>query len=129
MSDTIDTPDTEHQESTAHSHGQEHGYGAEHGSLKSYLIGFSGSVVLTVIPFWLVLGDVLSSNTWTVVLILALGVMQIFVHLRYFLHIDTATEGGWQLMSLIFCLVLLMIALVGTVWVMGHLDANMKMNI
>ena len=38
-------------------------------TLKGYLTGFLLSVFLTVVPFWLVMGDVLGSNaataTWT----------------------------------------------------------------
>ena len=126
MSATPGTPsDSEH--SYVHSHGPEHAYGAEHGSLNGYLIGFFVSVVLTIIPFWLVMGDVFSSTAATVLLILVLGVAQIFVHLRYFLHIDTSSEGGWQLMALMFSMVLLVIVLVGSIWVMNHLHENMML--
>jgi hypothetical protein len=40
-------------------HAHDHGTGGEsHGSVKSYLIGFVLAVVLTVIPFWMVMsGD------------------------------------------------------------------------
>lgn len=111
--------------STAHSYGTDHDYGSEHGTLKGYLIGFVLSVVLTAIPFWLVMGDVLASVPATVILVLALGVVQIYVHLVYFLHIDTSTEGGWQLMALAFTLILVVIVLVGSIWVMAHLHSNM----
>lgn len=125
MSGASETSTTGQHEATVHGHGEEHGYDSEHGSLRGYLIGFFASVVLTVIPFWLVMGGVLSSDAMTVLTILALGVIQIFVHLRYFLHIDTAQEGGWQLMGLCFTMVLLVIVLVGSIWVMGHLMSNM----
>lgn len=125
MSDSTKASAVEHHAATVHSHGEEHGYGSEHGSMKGYMIGFFASVVLTVIPFWLVMADVLTSVPLTVLAILGLGVIQIFVHLRYFLHIDTAQEGGWQLMSLCFTMVLLVIVLVGSIWVMEHLMMNM----
>lgn len=125
MSSSNGTSTAGEHEATVHGHGEEHGYDSEHGSLRGYLIGFFASVVLTVVPFWLVMGDVLSSTPLTVLTILALGVVQIFVHLRYFLHIDTAQEGGWQLMALCFTMVLLVIVLVGSIWVMNHLMLNM----
>lgn len=112
----------------SHGHGEEHGYDAAgHGSLQGYLIGFVLSVVLTVIPFWLVMGHVLGNELFTVILILALGVGQIFVHLRYFLHIDTTAEGGWQLMSTAFTIILIFIVLVGSIWVMYELHSNMML--
>lgn len=128
MSSTQDTQAPARDEALSHGYGEEHGYeAAEHGSLKGYLIGFVLSIVLTAIPFWLVMGDVLASTALTVVLILALGVVQIYVHLSYFLHIDTTAEGGWQLMSTAFTIILIFIVLVGSIWVMGHLNSNMML--
>ena len=34
-------------------------------------------------------------------------------------------EGGWTILALIFTLTLVLITLVGSVWVMYHLDTNM----
>ena len=96
-----------------------------HGSMRDYVIGFVLSVILTVIPFWLVMGDVLESRVWTVALIMIFGAIQIVVHMVYFLHMNRKSEGGWILMSLLFTGIIIVIALVGSLWVMHHLDANM----
>lgn len=122
----MSTPVTD-KDSLSHGYGADHGYGTEHGTLKGYLIGFVLSVILTVIPFWLVMGDVFSSTLATVILVLTLGVVQIYVHLVYFLHLDTSTEGGWQLMALSFTLILVVIVLIGSIWVMAHLHSNMML--
>lgn len=114
-------------DAVAHTHGEDHDYEETHGSLKGYLIGFFASVVLTAIPFWLVMGEVLSSSLAIATIILALGAVQIYVHLVYFLHVDTSQEGGWQFMTMAFSIIVLFIVLVGSVWVMGHLDANMML--
>jgi cytochrome o ubiquinol oxidase operon protein cyoD len=53
------------------------------------------------------------------------AVVQIFVHMIYFLHMDARTEHGWSLMALIFTIVMVVIALAGSLWVMYHLNANM----
>jgi cytochrome o ubiquinol oxidase operon protein cyoD len=104
-----------------HAHVDSHG----HGTLRSYLIGFGLSVILTAIPFWLVMTGVLESKTATALAIMAFAVMQIFVHMIYFLHMNARSQGGWTLMALIFTLVLVVIALTGSLWVMYHLNANM----
>ena len=96
-----------------------------HGSMRDYVIGFVLSVILTVIPFWLVLGDVLESRVWTVALIMLFGAVQIVVHMVYFLHMNRKSEGGWILMSLIFTGIIILIALAGSLWVMYHLNVNM----
>lgn len=104
--------------SEAHAHHDAHGDdhhhdGASHGTFKSYMIGFVLSVILTAIPFWLVMGGVLENKTLLVIAIMGLGVIQIFVHMIYFLHMDTRSEGGWTFMALIFTVVVLLITLSG----------------
>ena len=99
--------------------------GHNHGSFKSYMIGFVLSVILTVIPFWLVMGEVLESRVWTVALIMLFGAVQIVVHMVYFLHMNRKSEGGWILSSLLFTGIIIVIALAGSLWVMHHLNTNM----
>jgi cytochrome o ubiquinol oxidase operon protein cyoD len=120
---------------SAHSHGPAHedaanthhghGHEASHGSLKGYMIGFGLSVVLTAIPFALVMGGVFDSKLLTAFLVMALAVVQIVVHMIYFLHMSTRSEGGWTMMALIFTLVIVGITLAGSLWVMHHLNTNM----
>lgn len=108
-----------------HSHGHDDHGGASHGSFKSYMIGFVASVILTVIPFALVMGDVFADKTITVLFIMGLGVVQIFVHMIYFLHMNTKSEGGWTFMALLFTVTIVMISLIGSLWVMHNLNVNM----
>ena len=109
---------------TEHSHGH-HGETEGHGSFKGYLIGFILSVILTAIPFWLVMADVLSSSTATAVAVMLLAVVQIVVHMIYFLHMNSKAEGGWSMLALIFTIVIVAITISGSLWVMYHLNTNM----
>lgn len=118
--------------SDSHGHGAQHDahHGHEatpgiHFSLRGYLTGFFLSAVLTAIPFWLVMGKVLPSATVTGVVLIAFAVAQILVHMVYFLHLDARSEGGWNLISILFTLILLVIVLAGTLWVMHHMNTNM----
>jgi cytochrome o ubiquinol oxidase operon protein cyoD len=43
----------------------------------------------------------------------------------YFLHMTSSAEEGWSMLALIFTLVVLGIALSGSLWVMYHLNVNM----
>ena len=109
-------------------HHDDHGHGHDehsHGSVKSYVTGFILSVILTAIPFWLVMADVMSDKTTLVLVIMGLGVVQIFVHMIYFLHMNGKSEGGWTLMALLFTVILVLITLVGSLWVLYHLTTNM----
>ncbi len=111
---------------TDHEHGH-HGHddGASHGSLKGYLTGFVLSVILTAIPFWLVMGKVFEQSSTTALVILGFAAVQIVVHMIYFLHMNTRSEGGWTMLALIFTIVLVVITLSGSLWVMFHLNHNM----
>ena len=116
--------------STSHdhaSHGQEHGHGehANHGSLRSYLTGFVLAAILTVIPFWLVMGHVFQSHWLTITIVLVLAIVQILVHVIYFLHLDTRSEGGWNMLSFIFTMVLVVIVLGASIWVMYNENSLM----
>jgi cytochrome o ubiquinol oxidase subunit IV len=109
----------------AHHDDHHHGEHVNHGSFGSYMTGFILSVILTAIPFWLVMGDVIADKTVTAVLIMGLGLVQIVVHMIFFLHMDTKSEGGWNMMALLFTVVLVLIALSGSLWVMHNLNVNM----
>jgi cytochrome o ubiquinol oxidase operon protein cyoD len=110
-----------------HGHHDHHGHDdhADHGSLKTYAIGFLLSVILTAIPFWLVMGNVFEKSSTTAMVILAFAAVQIVVHMIYFLHMNTKSEGGWNMLALIFTVVIVVIALSGSIWVMYHLNNNM----
>ena len=98
---------------------------AGHGTFRGYVTGFLLSVILTAIPFWLVMDHVFKNGVLTSALIMAFAVAQILVHMIYFLHMNTKSEGGWTLLALMFTLVLVGITFSGSIWVMYHLNTNM----
>jgi cytochrome o ubiquinol oxidase subunit IV len=109
-----------------HKQSDDHGEdGASHSTFKGYMTGFVLAVILTAIPFYLVMGKVFSSSTTTAVVVLGFAAVQIVVHMIYFLHMNTRSEGGWTLLALLFTLVLVVITLSGSLWVMYHLNHNM----
>ncbi len=108
-----------------HGHHDHHEDDAPHGSLYDYVVGFVLSVILTAIPFWLVMGKVIDNKTVLSLVLLGIGAVQIVVHMVYFLHMTPKSEGGWNLMALLFTLVLVVITMAGSMWVMFHLHSNM----
>ncbi|MGY0570967.1 cytochrome o ubiquinol oxidase subunit IV [Bradyrhizobium sp. RDM12] len=109
----------------AHAHDHHHDDGHPHGTFSTYMLGFVLSVVLTAIPFWLVMSGTLPSKQITALVIMAFAVVQIVVHMIYFLHMSPKSENGWSMMALIFTIVMVVIALSGSLWVMNHLNSNM----
>jgi cytochrome o ubiquinol oxidase operon protein cyoD len=79
------------------------------------MTGFVLAVILTAIPFWLVMDKVLGKSSAMAMVILGIGAVQM----------NTKSEGGWTMLALIFTLVLVVIVLSGSLWVMYQLDHNM----
>ena len=110
----------------AHAGGHDHGHDeGPHSTFKGYMTGFVLAVILTAIPFWIVMGGVFEKSSTTALVILALAAVQMVVHMVYFLHMNTRAEGGWSMLALVFTLILVVITLAGSIWVMYHLNSNM----
>ena len=95
------------------------------GSRRGYRIGVALSILLTVVPFWLVMAKALPNPMVTAAIILVLAMIQIVVHVVSFLHLDTRSEGGWTLLAFLFTAVIVVLTIGGSIWVMYHLNANM----
>ncbi len=101
-----------------------HSTGVSRGSLKSYLTGFVLSLILTAIPFAMVMSGTLSSPAIIAGIFIA-GSVQILVHLHYFLHLDTSSEARWNVLALMFTLVIMALFVGGTIWIMFNLYHRM----
>jgi cytochrome o ubiquinol oxidase operon protein cyoD len=98
--------------------------GASTGSFKSYLTGFVLSLILTAIPFALVMSGTLSSSA-ILAGIFSAGIVQILVHLHYFLHLDTSSGERWNVLAMIFTLLIMVLFVGGTLWIMFNLNYRM----
>ena len=117
-----------HNDTHAHGaddHGHGHDDGAAHSTFGGYMTGFVLSIILTAIPFWLVMAKVFDKPSTTAFVVLGFAAVQIVVHMVYFLHMNTKSEGGWTLLALIFTVMVVVIMLAGSLWVMYHLNHNM----
>ncbi|MBR0554309.1 cytochrome o ubiquinol oxidase subunit IV [Ciceribacter sp. L1K23] len=114
-----------------HSHRGDHGAaphdntGHDHGSYRSYLTGFVLSVVLTFIPFAIVMSGGFDSRVVTALTVIGFAVAQILVHMVYFLHMNSRSDEGWTLLSMIFTVIVVVIMISGSLWVMYNLNTNM----
>ena len=66
-----------------------------HITVGGYVTGFVLAVILTAIPFWLVMGKIFANPTVTTFVILGFAIVQIYVHMVFFLHMTSKAEGGW----------------------------------
>ena len=98
--------------------------GAGNGSLKSYATGFSLSLLLTLIPFVLVMTGTLSHSV-IIFCIFAAAIVQILVQLHYFLHLDSSSAMHWNVMSFLFTIFIVFIFVGGSIWIMHSLHYRM----
>ncbi|RYY27170.1 MAG: cytochrome o ubiquinol oxidase subunit IV [Sphingomonadales bacterium] len=110
--------------SASHDAAPAHGASDYHASRRTYLIGFLMSVVLTAVPFWMVMTGA-AAPQFTAIVVVAFAVVQIIVHTVCFLHVNTRSESGWTLMAYVFTAVIILIVIAGSLWIMTHINANM----
>jgi cytochrome o ubiquinol oxidase operon protein cyoD len=92
-------------------------------ALRGYVTGLIAAIVLTVIPFGAVaVGIPTGTALW---IIMVLGLIQIVVHVHYFLHVDLNPERRPELHLLLFSVLLLFIMAVGTLWVVFNMNYRM----
>ena len=106
----------------AHAHTNSAGEG--HGTYASYFTGFALSVALTAAAFAAVASGILS-GTAAIGGIAGLAIVQILVHLFYFLHMSSASEQRWNVAAFAFTGVMVAILVGGTLWVMYNANMNM----
>ncbi len=95
-----------------------------HGTFKGYATGFVLSIILTAVPFGLVMNGSLPRTAIMVGIFLA-ALVQVGVHLHYFLHLDTSRGERGNVLSLLFTGLIMLIFIVGTVWIMYNLRVRM----
>jgi len=98
--------------------------GAGRGSFRSYGTGFILSLVLTAVAFGLVMGGALSHRALLFGIFSVAG-LQILVHLHYFLHLDASSAMRWNVLALVFTVLILVLFVGGTLWIMFNLDYRM----
>ncbi len=109
----------QHPVQDTHDSHDSHGAHEAHGSLKSYIIGFLLSLILTAIPLYFVLNDVVEGTAANVVL-LGSAVLQFVVQLFYFMHLKEEGKPRYNLMVLILGLFIVMTIVGGSVWIMTY---------
>lgn len=91
---------------------------------KNHLIGFGLAVLLTTIPFAAVwLGLFARPALYAIIALCA--VVQILVHLRFFLNIRFGGQMTENKFALAFAIVLMTIMVAGTLWIMTNLNLRM----
>lgn len=92
-----------------------------HGSYKSYAIGFTASLLLTAVAFFLVMSRVLAGKLLVFSLV-GLALIQAIFQLRYFLHLGEEPHPRWETVIFFFMVMVLLIIALGSLWIMSDLN-------
>ncbi|MGC2693493.1 MAG: cytochrome C oxidase subunit IV family protein, partial [Desulfobaccales bacterium] len=57
--------------------------------------------------------------------IVGAGLLQVLVHLHYFLHLDTSSEARWNVLAMVFTLLIMILFVGGSIWIMSNLHYRM----
>jgi cytochrome o ubiquinol oxidase operon protein cyoD len=92
----------------------------------SYVIGLGLALLLTGISFWVAS----TSSLWgpgVAVGLVVLAIAQMGIHLVFFLHITSGPDNTNNVLALAFGVLIVFLVMVGTIWIMAHMNANMGM--
>ena len=94
------------------------------GGVRSYAIGLVAAAILTAASFALVQFDIVWGPAVPAALV-ALAIGQMGVHLVFFLHITTGPDNSNNVLALLFGILIVALVLLGSIWIMGHLNHNL----
>ena len=100
----------------------EYGYRAK--TLKSYLIGWVGSLLLTLSAFALMYANGWDDATIYIV-ISVLAILQLILQSICFLRLNATPAGCWNLFPFLFVLMIIAFLVGGSFWIMYNLNGNM----
>ena len=90
----------------------------------SYFIGLALALILTGISVWVASTSVLwGPGVATGLVVLAIA--QMGVHLVFFLHITSGPDNTNNVLALAFGVLIVFLVMIGTIWIMAHMNANM----
>jgi cytochrome o ubiquinol oxidase operon protein cyoD len=102
--------------------------GAPHSNILSetlaYVIGLAFALILTGVSFWVASTSVLWGPGVAVGLVV-LAIAQMGVHLVFFLHITSGPDNTNNVLALAFGVLIVFLVMIGTIWIMAHMNANM----
>ena len=90
----------------------------------SYVIGLGLALLLTGVSFWVASTGVLwGPGVATGLVVLAIA--QMGIHLVFFLHITSGPDNTNNVLALAFGVLIVLLVMIGTIFIMAHMNANM----
>lgn len=97
----------------------------EHGSIRSYVIGFIASLVLTIVPYYLVTREIMTGST-LVLIILGIAMLQMFVQIFFFLHLGRGPKPFYNVVFFFATASFIVLVVGASLLIMDNLYRNMS---
>ena len=94
------------------------------GTVAIYLVGLALAILMTGVSFFIA-GTSLVWGPSIPIALTVLAISQMGVHLVFFLHITTGPDNVNNVMALAFGVLIVLLLIVGSLWIMSHLNHNM----
>ncbi len=91
---------------------------------ESYIFGFIISLILTLISYFLVAENLISGFP-LVATVGTLAFVQVVIQLIFFLHLGEEPSPPWNLFIFFYMVLMVLIIVIGSIWIMNHLDYQM----
>jgi cytochrome o ubiquinol oxidase operon protein cyoD len=92
-----------------------------HGTFRSYAMGFIGSLLLTLISFFLVATKLFTTHV-TFYIIIGLALLQAAIQMIFFLHVGQEAKPRWETLVFYFMVMVVLIIGLGSLWIMFDLN-------
>ena len=92
--------------------------------LLGYIVGLGLAELITFVAFC-ISGTTMVWQPSIPIALFVLAVGQMGVHLVFFIHITTGPDNFNNVLALFFGVLIVMLVMVGSLWIMAHLNENM----
>ena len=92
--------------------------------LKAPIISFIVSIALTFVIYYFAVKDFLTIKH-LIFTIIGLGIVEAIVQLVFFFQIANEKKPRWNLMTLLFTVMVIVIIVGGSMWIMSNIDYNL----
>lgn len=97
---------------------------SEHGTIHSYVVGFLLSLVLTIIPYYMVVNKTISGFA-LLATILGVAVLQMIIQIVFFLHLGRGPKPFYNVAFFVSTVGIILIVVGGSIFIMNNLHYTM----
>ncbi|BBI01357.1 cytochrome o ubiquinol oxidase subunit IV [Buchnera aphidicola (Nipponaphis monzeni)] len=92
--------------------------------LNNNLLGLLISIILTYLSLYIIIEQIFLKDI-RLLFITLVSIIQIIVHIKYFLHISNFSDYNWSVSIFVFSAIVVLIIILGSMWIMNDLNHHL----